>query len=150
MAFKIRCGNIKCLEVGTISDGCTNKGNISIRVVGEDTVEIHCKTCGEKSYITDGLDETYELREGSNGFRIILADVSAPYKFKETSKNLIASLPSVPADEHLSMHQAIRKAAKIDSVIERHREMAIEIETEKLKRREAEFLQSELFGVDDQ
>lgn len=147
MAFKIRCENVKCFEIESISDGYNNKGDISIRVVGEDTVEIHCKSCGDKVYITDGLDVLYV---GASGFRIKSPDVTVPLKFKETSKKLIASLPNLPADEHLSLQQAINEAAKIQSVREANQIMCVDMAIEKLKAREKEILKSELFGDDDQ
>ena len=53
MAFKISCTNVKCLESENMSEWYANEGDITIKVVGDYTVEVWCKSCGEKIYITD-------------------------------------------------------------------------------------------------
>lgn len=55
MGFDIQCDyRGTCLESEYIKDGQNNSGNFTFKVVGDNSVEIKCKSCGNTIVIYDG------------------------------------------------------------------------------------------------
>ena len=113
-----------CMDCGAKLDRLHDSKNI---------LRYECKTCMAIWVRTVKIVDSWDKQESShieikaNGFRI-----TTP------------GLPSIPADEHLTMQQAIQEAAKTHSIIEKHHQLSMEIELKKLKERE-----NDLFGDDD-